>query len=407
VQSGDDVRLLLLTQYYEPEVGAPQARLGALARAMRASGHEVDVLTALPNYPQGRIAEGYRRPWVREVIDGVRVTRVPLLPATGRGAARLASYLSFTAAASLGLLVTRRPTHVLIESPPLFLMVPGLLAARAWSATSIMNVADPWPDVAVELGALREGPALSAALALESWSYRHADLIASPTTANLARLEAKGVSAAKTMLLPNGADVERFNPHRGDPAALDSLGLPHSKLFVYAGTMGYAHGLDNLVQAAVMAHRRAGTTLALIGSGSERTRLERSVPADSRAVRFLDPVPPSRLAALLPLTLAGVVSLADIPANLGVRSAKMFPVMASGRPVLHIGRGEGAELVLRAGAGVVLDNDDPARIAGAMVDLAEHPDEAEEMGRRGRDYVTEELSWPAIAATLRARLGID
>lgn len=371
------------------------------------AGHEVDVLTALPNYPQGRMAEGYRRPWVHEVIDGARVTRVPLIPATGRGVARLASYLSFTTTAALGLLVTRRPTHVLIESPPLFLTVPGLLAARSWRATSIMNVADPWPDVAVELGAMGRGATYRAALALEAWSYRHADLVTSPTEANLARLATKGVPLDKTMLLPNGADVDRFNPSKGDAAALDSLGLPRTKLFVYAGTMGYAHGLDNLVHAAVLAHRRCGATLALIGSGSERTRLESSVPPGSRAVRFVDPIPPSELARVLPLTSAGVVSLADIPANMAVRSAKMFPVMASGRPVLHVGLGEGAELVRRAGAGLVLENEDPARIASAMVELAEHPREADEMGRRGREFVTEELSWPALAAALRARLGVD
>jgi glycosyltransferase involved in cell wall biosynthesis/SAM-dependent methyltransferase len=400
------MHFVVLTQYFEPEVGAAQSRLSALARGLVAAGHEVTVVTAMPNYPTGKVFPGYRRRvFARERIDGVTVLRVPLYPATGRGRQRLLNYLSFTATAAIGLLVARRPSHVFVESPPLTLALPGVLWARLTRAALVFNVADPWPDVAVELGVMEPGRALDLALRLEAWAYRHATLVTTPTEGVRTRLlESKGVPSDKLVMLPNGADTERFGPDRGDPGTLRRHGLPETGLFIYAGTMGYLHGLANVISAARLAEPH-GVHLALVGGGSEVGELKAHAEACGAGnVTFVDPVAPTELAEMLPLAVAGVVSLADIPSNAVVRSAKMFPVMASGRPVLHVGLGEGADLVTAAGAGVVLPNRDPRDIAAAMVDMLTDDEKADAMGEAGRSFVVAELSWDAIVARLLARL---
>lgn len=179
-RSGDvpNRRFLILTQYYPPEVGASQVRLSAVARELQVLGHDVEVVTAMPNYPTGRIQDRYgRRLRSREVIDGVSVTRVWLYASMGRGLRRLVSYRSFSAAAMFGLVGRRRPDYVFVESPPLFLVIPAVLFARLWRAQLVVNVSDLWPDAAVDLGAISEGRALRLARRLELWCYARATVI--------------------------------------------------------------------------------------------------------------------------------------------------------------------------------------------------------------------------------------
>jgi glycosyltransferase involved in cell wall biosynthesis len=394
------MRLVVLTQYYPPEIGAPQTRLAAIVRELVRRGHDVEVVTAVPNYPTGTIAEGYRRRlYVRELRDGVRVHRTWMYASMGRGAARLAGYLSFTVLSVLGLVRCRRPTHVLIESPPLFLGVTGIAAARLWRATALLNVADLWPDAAVELGAIPGGPALDAARWLERWLYRHADVVCAATEGLAAAIRSRVDDAGKVVLLPNGADTDLFRPDAGDPAVLDELGLPSDGLFVHAGTMSYIHGLETVIEAAA---RTEGVTLALVGAGSNEPELRQLVERlGATNVRFVPPQPLENLARLLPLAAAGVVSVRDIPQAMSVRPSKLYPVLASGVPVLYAGQGEGAELLRQAGSGEIVPNGDIEAVRAAFERLRGGDADA---GARGREWVLATLSWRSIIERWLAEL---
>ena len=208
------MRFLLLTQYYPPEVGAAQIRLSAFARELREAGHEVDVVTALPNYPSGTLDPADRwRLGRRERIDGVDVARVWHFTATGAGVRRLASYLSFTATGLVAALGARRPDVVFVESPPLFLGVAGWLAARRFGAAMVLNVSDLWPDSVRDIGAFSSGPWLGMAERLEHWLYRRATAVTAVTEGIRDRLiQLKGVEPEKVLFLPNGADTRVFHP---------------------------------------------------------------------------------------------------------------------------------------------------------------------------------------------------
>ena len=393
------MRFLILTQYYPPEIGAPQIRLSAVARQLKTLGHEVEVVTGLPNYPTGRIAPGYRRCFYRrEDIDGVAVHRVWLYPALGSGLRRMANYLSFVLTSLWGLLRCQRPDFVIVESPPLFLSMSGFLAARRWGAGMIVNIADLWPDTVRELGMLKDGPLLKLSERLEDWTYRAAVQVSAVTDGIRTRLiEEKGVPPGKVLFMPNGVDTELFKPRPPDVGLAEELGLQGKSVILYAGNIGTAQGLDTVLQASSLLSDREDIAFVLIGDGSERSRLQAMVREEGLPrVKFFDPAPPEFVARLFSIASAGLVILRDVPLFDGARPSKTMPALASSVPVLCSGAGEAARLVESIQAGIAVPPENPRALADAAVRLIDSPEEAREMGRRGRKYAETHLGWPTL-----------
>jgi len=400
-------RFLYLTQYFPPEVGAAQTRLDSITSLLARRGHHVDVVTAMPSYPGSEILEGYGGRWfMREELDGRAVVRTRALPAMGTGRKRLLSYAVFTASSFVGLVRSKRPDILVVESPPLTLAIPAIVWARLRRVPLVFNIADLWPDAAVEVGALREGALLRVLYALERWTYRSARLVSTVTDGVAARLlSEKHLDSNKLVMLPNGVDVELFSPERGDRATADRVGIPRGPFFVYAGTVGLVHGVGPLIDAFLqLANEPGSPSLVILGAGSERDRLERlAKDSEGHKIKFIDPVPPHVLAEILPLAEAAVVTLADLAINASSRPAKMFPAMASGVPVLFAGVGEGADEVVTSGGGVVVSNQ-PTSIADAVRGLMKDPEGAREMGRAGREHVLQRWTWDRLLDTWLERV---
>lgn len=393
------MRILIVTEYFEPEVGAPPVRWAAVSRVLRQRGHDVEVVTSLPNYPTGRVFEPYRmRPVMTEVRDGVRVHRSWVLPAHGQGARRVLGHLSSALFMPLALRRARRPDLMIVESPPLTTAVPALWFGRRWRCPAVLVVADLWPDSLVDSGAVSPGRLLGLLERAERAIYSRFQGVAAVTEGIRARLEGdKRVPRSRISFLPNGVDVEQFHPDR-EPAPIPGLVLDGRPLFVFAGTLGLFSDLDVIVEAmSRLRDRRPDIRFAFVGDGSDRRRIERLVTERRLAtIAFLDPVQPDVIARLLPAVTAGVVTLADLPVMRGGRPSKMFPIMASGLPVLLCGAGEAADLVRAAECGVVVQPGQAEAVASAMVELADSPRRRQELGANGRRYVESRLSWPAL-----------
>jgi colanic acid biosynthesis glycosyl transferase WcaI len=400
------MKVLLLSQYYAPEVGAPQTRLAAVVRELCKFGDSVEVVTAVPNYPTGAIFPDYRRTAMRTADeDGVRVRRVWMLPALGTGLRRLLSYFSFACTCVIGLARASKPDVIVIESPPLFVAVPGILYGKLRRIPIVLNIADLWPDAAVAVGAITPGRRLKVMLGLERWAYRKADLVSTVTDGVKAKLREKGVSDDKILFLVNGVDVETFRPDAGDRSILTELELPAGPFLVYAGTMGLAHGIDPLVDAmACLLADREMPYLLMIGGGSERSRLEERVRTDGLSnVVFRQAIPPDQLARLLPLAEVGIVTLADIPLNQATRPAKLLPLMASGIPCLFAGTGEGVAVLTDGNAGVAVHNE-TSSIVEALRTLHGDPELRAKMGDAGRLAAESSWSWRAHVGPWRSAL---
>jgi glycosyltransferase involved in cell wall biosynthesis len=396
------VRFLILTQYYPPEVGAPQVRLSSFARQLRRAGHEVTVLTGMPNYPSGVVDPAYRgRMFARESRDGISVIRTWLYATNdARMVPRLASYLSFCLSSLLAFAAVGKQDFVFVESPPLFLGVTGHLLAKLSGARCMLNVSDLWPDTVVEMGMLGPGRALSAAFALERWLYRKADWVVGVTMGIRDRLlEEKQLPASKVLFLPNGADTELFAPRPRDESLAVTLGLGNRKLFLFAGLHGHAQDLPTIVAAANSLRDEPDVLIGFVGGGPvKKWAITESERLGLRNILFVDPQPLEEMPRYWSLATAALVTLRDMPLFDGARPSKSFPPMASAVPVIFSGRGEMRDLLEQAGAGIVVPPEDPAALAGAIRTLADDSARAHELGSNARSLILAQFSWTSIVS---------
>ena len=391
------MRVLILTQYYPPEIGAPQGRLAAFARELRIRGHDVEVVTAMPNHLIGRVQKEYRgKLYALELLEGVRVHRTWVYAATGTGVKRMLNYLSFTLSSFIGLAKAGPADIVFIESPPLFLSIPGWIAARARRAAMVFNVSDLWPDSVRELGVMNDGMIMRLAEMLEAWSYRRARVVNAVTQGIATTLrEHKAVPAEKVRFFPNGIDVETFMPRAGSAELAADLQLSGRPVFIYAGTHGIAQGLHSVLDAAKLVGDEAD--VVFVGSGPVKSELVlRAAQERISNVRFVDPVPLSAMPEYFSLAAASIVPLVKSPLMRGARPSKMFPSLACGVPVLYCGEGESAALISEAEAGIVAAPEDAQAIADGMHAILRDPARREAMSLNARRLAVDRFAWGSI-----------
>jgi colanic acid biosynthesis glycosyl transferase WcaI len=381
------LRILFVTHYFHPEVGASQTRQLELARGLSRQGHRVSVLTGFPNYPDGVIRPPYRgRRFLTEHLEGLRVVRAAVYPAPNRGVGRrLANHISFALSSIPASLRTGPADVVVVETPPLFTAVAGVVISRLKRAPLLLNVADLWPDAAIELGALRHRPVIAGARALERFAYRHADVIAVPTPGLERVLLERGYSRDRIAVVPHGVEPDRFG--------LDRVGLPVPRRVVYCGTIGMGHAAGTLVDAARILEEAGGADyeFVIVGDGAERAELEERAQR-LRSVSFMGRLPREELPRLLASAQIGVATQRNVPLLASALSTKVLEYMAAARPVVAAASGWTAEVIRRAGAGIVCPPEDPVALAAAIAGLGTDPSAAREMGLSGRRYVEANLT---------------
>jgi glycosyltransferase involved in cell wall biosynthesis len=377
------MRVGILTQYYPPEMGAASARLSELAERLIGCGHDVVALTAMPNYPQGRIYPGYGGLVVREERGGAAVLRTWMWPTTSTAVIqRTASYFSFVGSSLLvGSLRLPRLDVLITESPPLLLGISGFVLSWLKRARWVFNVSDLLPESAVVLGVLGDGPLTSLSYRLEAFCYRHAWRVSCQSREIQASIDRR-FPEVKTLPFFNGVDTTRFGPQHRSDAVRRELGDGAGPIALYAGLHGIAQGLDQLLAAADKLDQE-DLRFVLVGDGPEKaTLLEEARARELRNVSFLDPQAKDRMPALLASADIAVVSLKSrIP---GAVPSKLFEAMASGLPVVLVAEGEPAEILRSAASGVAVSPGDVDGLAGALRHLARSPDERVRLGAAGR-----------------------
>jgi colanic acid biosynthesis glycosyl transferase WcaI len=385
----------LVTQYFPPERGAAQVRLGSIVADLVSRGNSVEVVTALPNYPIGKIFPGWsHRPLQSRSENGAKVRRVWVWASMGSGLGRILNYLSFGVMSILGIGSAHRSHWVIVEYPTLFGALPAVVVAKLRRQRVAIIVADLWVDSIVEIGTISDGALVAFLRKAERAIFKKADAVTAVTEGVRDALFRKGVTAEQMTWLPNGADTEMFSPGPEDPKVRVELGCaPGEHLFLYAGTHGYVHGLEVVLDAALEL-KDEPVRFVLVGGGSEKESLQELARMKGlRNVTFLDPVPPQEVARMLRSCTAGLATVREGDVYRTIRSAKMLPTMSSGLPVIYSGDDEGSRLVAAAGAGVVTAPGDGADLAKAVREMIASPEKAAALGAAGRHWIETNASW--------------
>jgi hypothetical protein len=403
------MRILIVTHYFPPETGAPQARLSGLAAAWASDGDDVTVLTGMPNHPTGVIPLEYRGAIRRrERRGGYRVLRTWLYATPNDGVARKTiGHLSFmVSAVLLGWRASGPADVVVVSSPTFFSVGAGWLLARLKRARLVVEVRDLWPAIFTELGVLTNRRLIALLERLELAAYAAADTVIVVSDGFRANLIGRGVPAGKVHTIRNGVRSGEFDPKaRADPRLRARLGAgPGDCLVLYAGTHGISQGLTSVADAAA---RLAGRPIrfAFVGEGADKQRLrDRVAELGLRNVTLRPGVPHERVPALLAAADICLVPLRDVPLFSSFIPSKMFECLAAGRPVVGAVAGEAAQILREAGAQVVPPADSTA-LAGAIEVLAADPARRAAIGRQGRCYVEEYFDRDTLARQYRTLLG--
>lgn len=387
------MRILVLTQYYPPETGAAQNRLSDLARRLRTAGHDVSVLTSMPNYPKGRIFPDYRgRLFCKETLDEIGILRTWCYVSESRGfVARLLNYCSFAVLALIwSVLKNRQQDIIIVESPPIFLGITGLILSRWHGARMIFNVSDLWPQSAVSMGVLRNKAAIRCASELENYIYKHSYAITGQTEGIVEYIKDR-VSVARVELVTNGVDPGRFADISQRRSEIRSqFGFDNHFVVGYTGLHGLAQGLDTLLEAADILRSKDGNILLVFfGDGPDKQRLQQQAIANNLAnVHFFPPQPAESMPNILRALDAAIVPLRNVGLFSGALPSKLFECMAARLPVvLSISEGEATRLVQRAVGGLCIPPEDPPAMAEAISKLATDRELCITLGQNGHQYV--------------------
>lgn len=347
------MKLLFISQHYRPE--PCDTRTSKLAEGLAAMGHHATALTSFPNYPFGRVYDGYRQKLCdRQEINGVHVVRVPMIPDHSRSKKRRAiSYLSFGASAFiLGALFTRRPDLIWIHHPPLTTGIAGYLLAKVKRVPFVYEVHDLWPETLVSTGMIREGRVTRAIRKVSRFLYQRAAFIVVTSHGMKNHLERQNVDPEKIVSIPQWADDSAFRPVDQDLEFALAHGLVGKRTVVFAGNLGIAQGMDTILDAAVRLTDIKDFQFVIIGDGVEMDRLRTRCERDGiDNVLFVGQQTSETVAKYLAWAEAGLIHLKDDPLFAITIPSKTQAYMACRVPILCGVAGDGADAVEEADCG--------------------------------------------------------
>jgi colanic acid biosynthesis glycosyl transferase WcaI len=401
------MKILYVSQYFPPEMGAPAARAAELSRHWALAGHDVTVLTGFPNHPTGVVQPEYRDKFRRlvahEQTDGVSVVRTWLLPFPNRKAhERMLNYSSFSAsAASTGLFLSR-PDVVIASSPQLLVALSGWWLARWKRVPFVFEVRDLWPESLAAVGMGDANSLLHRTLAkIAAFLYRHADRVVVVTPAFEDYLvEHWRVPREKISVVENGVETQLFAP---EPFSGDSstglklrreLAAEGKFVVSYIGTMGMAHGLETIIAAASqLRDRNPEIVFLMLGEGAEKERIV--ALAQQRGlnnVRFVDQQPREKIPAYICASDACLVLLKKTDLFKTVIPTKMLEFMSCARPVILGVDGQARTILEEARGGLVIESENSDALANAIRYLAANREAARTMGKNGREHIVRKFS---------------
>lgn len=387
------MKILVVSQYFWPE----SFRINDLVLGLRDRGHDVEVLTGMPNYPGGSLFAGYG--WLspnREIFEGLNIIRVPLVTRGRSKSLRLAAnYLSFAASACLlgPLRCRNRYDAVIIYEPsPITVGLPGLLMARLSNAPALLWIQDLWPDTLEAMG-FRHGNLIArSARWLSDFIHRRCDRLLVQSRGFVPRLKSRHIESCRIAYLPNWAEAFYQPCDRSlTPLPPDLVGLSGFRI-IFAGNIGSAQAFDTIIEAAIRSRNIPNLHWIILGDGLMRDRVAAQILEHrlEGCFHLLGQKPAQDMPAYFAHADVLLATLRADPVFSLTIPSKVQSYLACGRPLVGSIDGEGATVIRDSGAGIVCPAEDGMALADAVMELYRMtPEKRAELGARGRRYYEE------------------
>ena len=386
------IKILLFSQYFPPEMGALAARSYEHSLRWVQMGHHVTVICGTPNYPDGKIYQGFHnRLFQRQKIDGIDVIRTWVLPKPNRSAwERISNYMSFFFTSVLAGFRAGKPDVVIGSSPQLLTGLAAFIVAKLKRAPFVLEIRDLWPESIAASGPTKNSVLLKILTWLACFLYGKANriiVVTKPFKEYL--IHTFGVDEAKIKVIPNGVDLTCLDPEMSDGESIRREYDLEGKFVVsYVGGIGAAHGLGVVLDAAANLKGDHDVVFLLVGDGAERERLEKvSKQLKLKNVVFTGRQPKKKIPSFLRASDISLVLLRKREVFKTVIPTKMLESMAMARPVILGVEGEAKRILEEAGAGLPITPENHVELVAAIRKLQEDPDLRINAGGRGRKYV--------------------
>ncbi|MFM2165018.1 MAG: hypothetical protein RL325_1455 [Planctomycetota bacterium] len=378
------MHILFLTDNFPPEVNAPASRTFEHCREWVKAGHQVTVVTCAPNFPKGKVFDGYRNKlWQTETMEGIRVIRVWSYITANEGfVRRILDYQSYMLSAIVASAFVRKVDLVIGTSPQFFTACAAYVVSRYKFRPYIFELRDLWPESIKAVGAMKNERAIRFLEWIEMFLYRKSARVVSVTRSFKDILVRRGIDGSKIEVITNGVDISQFKPRPKDPELTARLGMTGKFVAGYIGTHGLAHGLETLLEAAERL-RGQDFVFLFLGDGARKEALKQ-MAAERKLdnVVFIDSVPKADVARYWSLLDVSVIHLKKTDLFTTVIPSKLFESMGMGLPVLHGVEGESADIVREEGAGIPFEPENAGQLCDALVRLKSNPAELEQFRAR-------------------------
>ncbi len=374
------MHILFLTDNFPPEVNAPASRTFEHCREWVKAGHQVTVITGAPNFPKGKVYDGYQnRLWQKEIMAGIRVIRVWTYITANEGfAKRTLDYLSFMVTGFLASLFVKSVDIVVGTSPQFFTVCAAYMTSLVKRVHWIFELRDIWPESIRVVGAIKQSKVLDLLEKVEIFLYRRASAIVSVTHAFRTSLIKRGVSGDKIYVVTNGVDTSRFSPRDKDAELQQNLGLHGKFVAGYIGTHGLAHALNTVLDAAELmksASDKDRFRIILLGEGANKvTLLQRAKTKGLDNIIFIDSVSKDDVVRYWSILDASIIHLKKDELFTTVIPSKLFECMGMAIPVLHGVEGESADIVEREDVGLLFEPENPEALVNGLRRMADDPE---------------------------------
>lgn len=368
------MHILFLTENFPPETNAAAARVYERATYWADWGHQVTVITCAPNFPNGKLFDGYHNTWYQtEEMTGIKVVRVKTYITANQGVIRRSlDFFSFLFTGFFAGLFQSKPDVIVATSPQFFAAVAGWSLGVARCRPFVFELGDLWPTSISAVGAMQNGFLLSTMERLELFLYRRSALVVALTHAFKANLVSRQIPAGQIQVVLNGVDLHRYGPRERSISLAAEWNIGEKFVIGYVGTHGMAHGLQNVLDAAERLKEYTEILFLFVGAGAERDRLIHEAKSRGMSnVKFKQSQPKDLMPEIWSLCNVALVHLKNAPAFAEVMPSKIFEAMAMGLPILLVSpEGEASQLIGFHGAGSWVPAGNPEKLATTILSLS-------------------------------------